>query len=138
MANYRVNNADEFPYQHNLIDRITDAARAAIAPGTQGDRYLLTDGPNINKIAYISVPDAENPTWVYLTPLEGWQCWINDENEVYRFDGTNWAIFKGQTGATGATGNTGATGATGNTGATGATGQPTYNANYKMIIIDCL
>jgi hypothetical protein len=154
MAIHRIADMDLFPWQFSVKDRITDAARAAITPGAKGDRYLLTDGANINKIAYISVA-GETPTWVYITPSEGFICWVDDENVYYRFDGTNWAIFKGETGPTGPTGTsvtgptgpqgptgptgTSVTGPTGPQGPTGPTGPgATYVVEYKCLEIDAL
>ena len=122
MADKRVLIMDEFQFQKNVLDRITDAARAAIGVGgSKGDRYILTDGANINKIAYISVA-GESPTWVYLTPTEGYIAWVNDENEYYKFDGTNWSMYLGEKGDQGDQGATGAKGDQGDQGATGAKG----------------
>ncbi len=28
--------------------------------------------------------------WTFLTPSEGWLCWINDEDVLSGFDGTDW------------------------------------------------
>jgi microcystin-dependent protein len=75
---------DEFPYQLNIKDRITAAALALLSP-TKGDRYILTDGANINKIATYN-----GSTWDYLISLEGWVCWVNDEDLFYEYDGSNW------------------------------------------------
>jgi hypothetical protein len=146
MPDYRIPIIDEFPFQNNVKDRINQAGLEGLTPA-KGDRYLLTDGANVNKIAYCS--NATGPVWTYLTPLEGWNLWVDDENVFYKFDGTNWSVnigatgATGPTGATGATGPTGATGATGPTGATGATGPtgPTgpvnqvYDASYHCIVI---
>ncbi len=115
---------DEFPFQKNVKDRITEAARAAISPGVRGDRYLLTDGANVNKIAYISVADTV-PTWVYLTPTEGYVMWVEDEDEYYKFDGSTWSIYigeKGDQGDQGAKGDQGDQGAKGDQGNQGANG----------------
>ncbi len=115
---------DEFPFQKNVKDRITEAARAAISPGVRGDRYLLTDGANVNKIAYISVADTV-PTWVYLTPTEGYVMWVEDENEYYKFDGATWSMYigaKGDQGDQGAKGDQGDQGAKGDQGDQGAKG----------------
>jgi len=106
---------------------------------SKGIRYLLTDGANVNKIVY-----SDGSIFVYLIPSEGWITWVDDENEYYKFDGTNWSMYLGEQGATGVTGATGATGAqgiqgvTGATGATGATGDVGSINSYqeKTSIVD--
>jgi hypothetical protein len=78
---------DEFNWQLNVKSRITVATLGGLSP-SKGDRYILTDGANINKIATYN-----SATWDYLVALEGFVCWINDENLYYRFDGSNWSIL---------------------------------------------
>ncbi len=68
--------------------------------------------------------------WVYVTPTEGYLVWIKDEDKFYKFTGTSWTEYLGQTGPTGPTGATGATGPTGPTGP-----DATYDATYKCLII---
>ena len=137
MATKRIAVMDEFPFQHNVIDRITQASLESTTPWTKGDRYLMTDGANINKIAYANTSGSGayvSGDWTYLTPLEGWNLWVNDEDSFYKFDGTNWSVNIGATGPTGPTGPTGATGATGPTGPTGP--GATYVAEYKCLEIE--
>ena len=119
MAIKRIPILDEFPFQQNVKDRITAAGLAGLTPA-KGDRYLLTDGGNVDQIAYCS--NAVGPVWTYIVPLEGWLLWVDDEDIYYKFDGTNWSIEIGPTGPTGATGDTGPTGPTGADGIQGLTG----------------
>ena len=111
---------DEFNWQNNVKSRVTAATLAGLSP-TKGDRYILTDGANINKIATYN-----SSTWDYLVATEGFICWVDDENLYYKFDGSNWSINLGAMGTTGAEGTTGAIGTTGATstvaGTTGAVG----------------
>jgi hypothetical protein len=116
MATKKVGVKDEASWQEPVINIITDATRGGLSPA-KGDRYLLSDGANINKICYYA--DA---SWIYLTAVEGWIVWNNNDNLFYKFDGTNWSIEIGATGTTGAIGTTGAVGTTGAEGADGTTG----------------
>jgi hypothetical protein len=116
---------DEFPFQLNIKDRITAATLAGLSP-TKGDRYILTDGANVNKIARYN-----SSTWDYLTPLEGWFSWVDDEDVYYRFDGTNWAIFESSVGTTGANGTTGAEG-------TSYTWRGTWDSGTSYVENDCV
>lgn len=67
--------------------QLTVLSRVASVPGspTAGDIYLLTSGGNDKKIAIYDVS-----TWIYLTPKEGWTCFVSDVNKYYFFDGTVW------------------------------------------------
>lgn len=150
MSTYRVPILDEFEWQQPVLDRITDATLGGLTPA-KGDRYLLTDGANVNKIAYCS--NATGPVWTYVSPRDGMMVWVADEGEYYRYDGSAWGIFDisgptghtGPKGATGATGHTGAKGATGDEGPTGHTGArgptgptgpgATYDADYDCLIV---
>ena len=123
MATKKVVVKDEASWQEPVINIITDATRAGLTPA-KGDRYLLSDGANVNKICYY-----DSASWIYLTAIEGWIVWNNNDNLYYKFDGTNWLINIGATGTTGAVGTTGITGTTGaastvagTTGITGTTG----------------
>lgn len=67
-------------------------SRVAALPSTgmaDGDRYLLTGGANVNKIARYSV-DLTTPGWEYYTPKSGWQTWSTADAKAYRFNGTTW------------------------------------------------
>jgi len=122
MPNYRVPVLENFEWQQPVKDRITAAALALLTPA-KGDRYLLTDGANADKIAYCT--NATGPVWDYSTvPSVGMQCWVIDEAKYYRYSAGAWAIFEllGPTGPTGPTGPAGATGAAGPTGPQGPTG----------------
>ena len=121
MANYRVNVRDEFAWQTPVIDKdIVDSAGAA---AVKGNRYIINGtgatawSGHDKEITYY-----DGAAWQFVTPLEGWICWVKDENKYYKYDGTNWSEYLGQAGPTGPTGPTGAAGATGAVGPTGAAG----------------
>jgi len=120
MANYRVNARDYFSWQSPVNSRVATPAGGE----TKGHRYLVTVGTGVfaghdNQIAYA---DSDTPTWQFITPSEGWIVWVDNENEYYKFDGTNWSEYLGQTGPTGPQGAQGVQGETGATGLQGETG----------------
>ena len=74
--------------QASVIDILSDA------PGgeSEGDVYLVSASPSgtfaaqANKVAlYYS------GSYIFVTPKEGWAVHVNDENVVYKFDGSAWA-----------------------------------------------
>jgi hypothetical protein len=87
MSTKRVPITDVFSWQEPVINIITDSTRVGLSP-LKGDRYLLSDGANINKICYYT-----GSIWIYLLPVEGWIIWNSNENIFYSFDGSNWSIF---------------------------------------------
>ncbi len=56
------------------------------APG-DGDAYLLTGGPNVNRIA--SWDEAEE-AWTYTQPQEGWRLFNQDTGTYLAFIGGSW------------------------------------------------
>jgi hypothetical protein len=87
MATKKVVVKDEASWQEPIINIITDATRSGLSP-TKGDRYLLSDGANINKICYYN-----SVSWVYLTPLEGCIIWNNNDNLYYKYNGSTWGLL---------------------------------------------
>jgi hypothetical protein len=58
-------------------------------------RYLLAGTPlagvwigHGNQIAYL-----RGSSWAYLTPQEGWLCWVDDENSYYQYLSGAWVEF---------------------------------------------
>ena len=139
MADKRVNVRDEFAWQAPVIDK--DIVDSAGAVATKGNRYIIngtgaTDWSGHDK----EITYYDGAAWQFVTPLEGWIAWVQDEDKFYRFDGTNWAEYLGQAGPTGPTGAastiTGPTGPTGAQGPTGPTGpDATYDSDYGCLII---
>ncbi len=85
MAYKKVPIQDEFNWQSNIKSRITAATLGGLSP-TKGDRYILTDGANINKIGIYN-----GSTWDYIISSEGFICWVEDENLYYQFSGSSWS-----------------------------------------------
>ena len=119
MADYRIPILDEFEWQQAVEDRVTAPAGGE----SKGHRYLVIATASgdftghENDIAYY-----DGASWNFVSPLEGMICWVKDEDEYYRYNGTSWDKYLGNTGPTGPTGPTGAQGPTGPTGAQGPTG----------------
>jgi len=90
MGNYRVPVLEQFSWQQPVED--IDLNEAPGGP-SKGDRYIVADSVpsgddwfgHENDIAYY-----DGATWKFDTPSEGWQCWVNDEDEFYVFDGADW------------------------------------------------
>lgn len=80
-----------------LLDGLVQAAvksRAlAVPPGSpaEGDRYLVATSPTgdwagqAGKLAF-----HMDGAWRFLVPQEGWTLWVDDEDALLSFNGTNW------------------------------------------------
>ncbi len=83
---------DGLVWQEPVIDK--DLTTPPGSP-SEDNRYLIISGAfatdwagHDNDIAHY-----HGGQWNYYTPIEGWFVWINDENKLYRFNGTSWAEF---------------------------------------------
>lgn len=96
MTIYRAADLDALCWQSPVKDKDLTAPPGSPA---KGDRYIVGFGPtgawagHAQEITYYN-----GSTWVFLAIVEGLVCWVEDENKVYKHDGTSWAEF----GATGA------------------------------------
>lgn len=125
MADYRVNVRDIFSFQETVKDKDLVTSPAA----AKGDRYIIAgiggqwSAFAVNDIVFCNTAGAAGAAlWTKITPTEGYICWVDDENEYYKFDGANWSKYLGQTGPQGAQGETGPTGPQGTQGVQGVTG----------------
>ena len=81
--------------QGNVIDKDLTAP-----PGgeSDGDRYIVGGSATgdwsgqDDKIAYY-----KSSSWIFLTPVEGWKVWVQDENKTYYYTGAAWAELSGST-----------------------------------------
>lgn len=120
MTDYRSPVLEYFEFQPSVKDKDLTAP-----PGgeSKGDRYIVGASATGDWATHDkAIATYTGSGWLFDTPKEGHITWVDDENEFYVYDGTNWGMYVGETGATGPTGPTGADGATGATGADGATG----------------
>lgn len=77
--------------QANVKERVAALPTVGLA---DGDRYLLTAGANVNKIARYST-DLVPVGWEYYTPQTGWYVWIEADAARWRFSGSptpSWAV----------------------------------------------
>jgi hypothetical protein len=71
-----------------VVDK--DLATPPSSPAA-GDAYIVAASPTgawagkAKNIAYY------NAGWKFIAPNEGLLIWVNDENKIYAYDGTNWA-----------------------------------------------
>lgn len=58
---------------------------------TEGDRYIVATSPTgswTGQAGKIAVRLGAG--WTFITPKEGWSCWLDDENRFYIHDGSVW------------------------------------------------
>lgn len=70
----------------------------ATPPGspTEGDRYIVAISPTgswTGQAGKIAVRLGAG--WTFLTPKEGWSCWLDDEDRLYIHDGSAWQASHG-------------------------------------------
>jgi len=73
--------------QGKVLSRIADL------PGspTDGDIYMLSGTDDSNSEGLTGdIALRDNGAWVYLTPAEGWEMWVEDEEKKYRFLSGAW------------------------------------------------
>ncbi|OHD15220.1 MAG: hypothetical protein A2Y38_04160 [Spirochaetes bacterium GWB1_59_5] len=92
-TNYRIPVEETFSWQRPVIAMDISAAPATPA---KGDRYVvLATGSGLwtghdGEIATCTVGGV-SPTWIFDTPLEGWQLHNNDDDKMYKYSGAAWA-----------------------------------------------
>lgn len=94
MTTYRVPVLRDFGWQPPVKDKDLNSA-----PGvpSKGDRYIVGAGVATGDDWFGREDDIayyDGAAWQFDTPSEGWQCWVEDENKYYVFDGTGWSIFE--------------------------------------------
>jgi len=78
-----------------------DLASPPGAPA-DGDRYIVASSPTgawsgqAGKVAAY-----QDGAWAILAPREGWLAWVADEDTLYAYGGSAWAIFAGGGGGSG-------------------------------------
>lgn len=94
MANYNLPVIDKFSWQPPVKDKDRTAP-----PGSEskGDRYIVKAAAagdwagEATHIAMAKQANCSDPShWIFATPAEGWMTWVEDENQFYYFDGTDW------------------------------------------------
>lgn len=97
MADYLVEARNKNAWQQPVADKDLITSPAA----SKGDRYIIagTGGQwsafAINDIVYCSITGGSgDAVWQKITPAEGWRVYVVDEDKDYRFDGSNWVVYK--------------------------------------------
>lgn len=57
-----------------------------------GDRYIVggsATGDWLSKEDQVAIYDGAG--WVFSVPQEGWLCWVEDENDAYRYASSSWS-----------------------------------------------
>lgn len=75
----------------SAVTQLAVLSRTTSVPGSpsNGDMYLITGATNQHSIAI-----RDNGAWVYLTPSEGWWCFVRNTNAYWYFTGTEWVEFQ--------------------------------------------
>jgi len=90
MATYRVPVLQDFNWQPNVLDKDLGTPAGGEA---KGDRYIVSaNGGAWSDGAAKDIAWWDGAAWNFDTPDEGWQCWVEDEDLYYYFNGTNWVV----------------------------------------------
>jgi len=88
MATYRVPVLQDFAWQPPVKDKDLGTPAGGEA---KGDRYIVSaNGGAWSDGAAKDIAWWDGAAWNFDTPAEGWQCWVEDENLYYVFDGSDW------------------------------------------------
>lgn len=87
-----------------LLNRGAISQATATPPGSpsDGDLYIISTSAtgdwsgHDKKVTYYDTSKG----WVILTPNEGMTLWVNDEDELYSYDGTDWIAINNINSAT--------------------------------------
>jgi len=91
---YRVPVLETFAWQAPVISRAYSAPPGG--PDFKNDRYIVkVAGSGLwsghdKEIAYY-----DGAAWQFTTPVEGFICWVKDENLNYQYDGSVWSALAG-------------------------------------------
>ena len=84
-----------FSWQSPVKDR--DLNSAPLSP-TKGDRYIVATGVSVGNAWYgheNDIAEYYSSTWNFDTPSEGWQVYVEDENNYYYFHTSTWTLSEG-------------------------------------------
>ena len=61
-----------------------------------GDRYIVANTATDEWLGKeTQVAAWQDGAWMFYVPQNGWQCWLEDENSLVIWDGTNWVTQSG-------------------------------------------
>lgn len=82
--------AQGISYREGVLDEINTPPSS---PAT-GDRYLIDDSPTGDWSGHANeIAEWDGSAWTYYVPDEGDSVWVEDDDILYRFDGTDWIQF---------------------------------------------
>lgn len=69
------------------VDRAVDTPPTS---PSDGDLYIIGSSPTGDWATHAEEIGYYQQQWNFITPNEGMRIWVNDEDRLYVFDGTNW------------------------------------------------
>lgn len=89
----KINNAIELA-KHNIEPQASVKDQNLATPPASpvlGDRYIVAATPTGAWVGHTNhIAEWDGAAWQFYTPLEGWTCWVDDEDKVYSWNGTAW------------------------------------------------
>ncbi len=82
--------------QAGVLNRTLASAPASPA---EGDRHIIAVGATGDWSGHdLEIAAWQDGAWVFCTPLEGWLCWVADEDVIVAWDGSAWTVAGGSKG----------------------------------------
>ena len=88
--NYVDNLVRSIDWQESVLDRFDPTSGAPSSPIT-GDRYLSTG--NGSGWSTDNIYEYNGSSWNEINVSEGMAVWVEDENLMYNYNGTEWVVF---------------------------------------------
>ncbi len=76
-----------------LIQLSAISASLPSPPSTplNGERYIVPPNPESDWAGQsANIATFQDNSWAFLTPQTGWQCWVEETQQIMIFDGDNW------------------------------------------------
>jgi hypothetical protein len=79
--------------QDNVLSK--DQSSPPVGIPSLNDRYIVNPpGAGLWTGRDNDIAQWNGAAWIFHTPVEGWTVWVEDIDEHYTFDGTQWKIFE--------------------------------------------
>jgi len=74
--------------------RLTVKGRATATPpaAVAGDRYIVPTSPTGAWVGHEKDVACYYGGWLFITPREGWEAWVDDENCTALYNGVDWVV----------------------------------------------
>jgi hypothetical protein len=76
-------------------DSVKDRVSSEPSSPSDGDRYIALTAWGTGSNNDIAEYDADTTSWTWISTVEGFACWVDDEDKQYVFNGSIWAILSG-------------------------------------------